>query len=112
MNKIYIGNLPFKITDAELEALFVPFGEIVEVALIKDRFTGEPKGFAFITFKDQASAQNALEMDGKEFGGRQMRVSMAREGEKRTGGGGGRRGGDRGGNRGGDRGDRGGKGGW
>lgn len=91
MNKIYIGNLPFQVTQADLENLFHQFGEIKEVAMIQDRFTNKFKGFAFITFADQQSAQQALSLDGHDFSGRPMKVSIAREMEKRSGGGGGGR---------------------
>lgn len=95
MNKIYVGNLPFQATQDELTQLFQQFGEIQEVAFIKDRFSNKFKGFVFITFTTQEAAQNALSMDGKDLGGRPMKVSMARAEERRSGGGGGngRRGG-------------------
>lgn len=112
-NKIYVGNLPFKTTDQELQEVFGQYGEIVEVALIKDRYSGDFKGFCFITFKTQEAAQNSLAMDGQQLGGRPMKVSMARENDRSGGGskfGGGRGGaGGRGGDRrpgGGDRGGR------
>ncbi|OGT07841.1 MAG: hypothetical protein A2X78_03270 [Gammaproteobacteria bacterium GWE2_37_16] len=87
MNKIYVGNLPFKTTDQELQEVFAQFGELDEIALIKDRYSGEFKGFGFITFKSQEAAQNSLAMDGKPFGGRPMKVSMARENDRKAGGG-------------------------
>ena len=86
MNKIYVGNLPFKATEPELRELFEQFGEIQEIALIKDRYSNEFKGFGFITFNSQESAQNSLTLDGKEFSGRPMKVNMARENERRPGG--------------------------
>ena len=100
MNKIYVGNLPFQTTDQELEAEFQQFGKIKEVALIRDRYSNEFKGFAFITFIAPESAQQALAANGKDFQGRAMKVSIARA-EERTGGrpsgGGGGRGGREGG---------------
>lgn len=95
MNKIYIGNLSFKTTDADLDAEFRQFGEIKEVALVKDRFTGESKGFGFITYAASESAKSALSLDGKELGGRAMKVSMAiaRAKDDRRGGGDGHGGG-------------------
>ena len=110
MNKIYVGNLPFKTVEQELVEIFQQFGEIKEIALIKDRFSNDFKGFGFITFDSQAAAEGALAMDGKDFGGRPMKVNIAREEGKREGGGGGRRfGGPGAGGRGGDRGGRGGR---
>lgn len=99
MNKIYIGNLPFDVTEADLEKEFSQFGEIKEVTLIKDRFTGASKGFGFITYTANESAQKALSLDGNELAGRAMKVNIARPQEERRGGGGG-------GGRGGFRGDR------
>lgn len=116
MNKIYVGNLPFKATESELQELFEQFGEIKEAVIIKDRYTEESKGFGFVTFDSPQAAQNALKMDGKDLSGRSLKVNMAKE-ERRTsgggGGGGGRRsGGGGGGFRGRESGGRGGRGGW
>lgn len=97
MSKIYVGNLPFTSVEDELKAVFAEFGAIKEIALIKDRYTGNFKGFGFITFETQQAAEASLTMDGKNYGGRPMKVSIAREGEARTGGGGARRGGNGGG---------------
>ena len=94
-NKLYVGNLPFSVDEAQLRALFEPYGEISELALIMDRDTGRPKGFGFITFANQAAAEKALEQNGKDLGGRAMRVNVAtdkpRTGGPRGGGGGGNR---------------------
>ena len=83
MNKIYIGNLPFKMETNDLRAEFARFGEITDLFLVKDRETGRLKGFGFITFADSKSAQAALQMDGKEFSGRNLKVSIAKEREDR-----------------------------
>ena len=99
MNKIYVGNLPFQTTDQELEGEFQQFGKIKEVALIRDRYSSEFKGFAFITFVAPESAQQALAANGKDFQGRAMKVSIARA-EERGGGAGGRGGREGGGGRG------------
>ena len=69
-NKLYVGNFPFSVDEAQLRDLFSPYGEITELALITDRETGRSKGFAFITFATQQAAEKALEMDGKDLGGR------------------------------------------
>ncbi|NNM59660.1 MAG: RNA-binding protein [Legionellales bacterium] len=95
-NKIYIGNLPFKLEPADLRSAFARFGEITDLFLVKDRDTGRLKGFGFITFADASSAQAALEMNEQEFGGRNLKVSIAKERDDRgEGGGGGSRGRDR-----------------
>ena len=92
MNKIYIGNLPYQATEQDVQTLFAQFGDIENVAIIKDRDTGRPKGFGFVTFVAQNSAQDALKMDSQDFQGRPIKVSMAKE---KTGGEGGGSGGRR-----------------
>lgn len=84
-NKIYVGNMPFNFTEADLESTFSEYGEIEQVNLITDRHTGQSRGFAFITFAKQASAENALQLNGTEVKGRKISVSMAKERDnKRT----------------------------
>lgn len=96
--KIYIGNLPYKLSEAQLGDYFNSFGEITDLVIIKDRDTGRSKGFGFITFGEQSSAQEALSMNEKDIEGKKIVVSMAKPQEKRTGGGGrGGAGGGRGG---------------
>ena len=104
--KLYVGNIPFSCTEADLRDLFGRHGTVTSVKVITDRETGRPRGFAFVEM-DATGAQEAMRaLDGSQFGGRPMRVNEAMERER-----GGDRGGDRGG-RGGDRGgDRGGRGG-
>lgn len=77
MSKIYVGNLPSNTTEQELDNSFQQFGKIKEIALIKDRYTNECKGFAFITFGAADSAQKALSLNGTDFQGRPMKVSEA-----------------------------------
>ena len=95
MKKLYVGNLPYSATEAEIETMFSEYGELMSVVLIKDRETGRAKGFGFVEFQNQADAEKALELDGRELDGRALKVNMAKPRE--TGGGG--RGGDRGGRR-------------
>ncbi len=89
-NKLYVGNLPYTADEDQLRDVFAPYGEIEELALIMDRETGRPKGFAFITFKTQQAAETALEQNGKNLGGRPLKVNIAVE--KASRGGRGRRG--------------------
>lgn len=89
-NKLYVGNLPFSVDESQLRGVFSQYGEISELALIMDRDTGRPKGFGFVTFANQQAAEKALEQNGKDLGGRPLRVNIATE-KPRTGGGGGRR---------------------
>ncbi|MBN1867302.1 RNA-binding protein [Candidatus Sumerlaeota bacterium] len=105
--KIYVGNIPFQTTEEEVRTMFGRYGEVHKVNIITDRDTGRSRGFCFV---EMDGADEAIaELNGKDFGGRSLRVNEARE---REGGGHDRgdRGGDRGGGRG-DRGDRGGRGG-
>jgi cold-inducible RNA-binding protein len=88
-NKLFIGNISFKMTEADIRELFTPFGEIEEIVIPTDRDTRRPRGFAFLTFESEQSAKEALAMDGKEVSGRKIRVNIA-TGKKRTGGGSGR----------------------
>ena len=87
-NKIYVGNLSFATTEDELRELFAQAGTVSSVALIKDRDTGQSKGFAFIEMSNQADAENAIRMfNGKAFGSRELKVNMARPKEERGSGG-------------------------
>ena len=80
-NKIYVGALSSCTTETELREAFSEFGSIDDIKIIIDRYTGESKGFAFITFSSNASAIKALNMDGKELKERTIRVSAARKKE-------------------------------
>jgi len=100
-NKLYVGNLPFSVTEDQLRDVFASYGDISQLSLIMDRDTGRPKGFGFITFASQQAAEKALEQNGKDLGGRALRVNIATDKPRTGGGGGGGRGGFGGGNRGG-----------
>ena len=92
VTKLYVGNLPFTATDEAVRALFSQHGTVEKVSLITDRETGRPRGFGFVEMS-RADASRAIQnLNGKELGGRPLRVNEAQE---RTGGGGG--GGNRGG---------------
>jgi len=87
--KIYVGNLPFTTNEGELRDLFEKHGTVDRVSVITDRETGRPRGFAFVEMSDGASAQAAIQaLDGRELGGRALRVNEASE---RTSSGGGAR---------------------
>lgn len=96
-NKLYVGNFPYSVDEAQLRDLFSAYGQISDLAMIMDRDTGRPKGFAFITFAQQQSAEKALEQNGRDLGGRPLKVNMAMERDSRGGAGGGGRGGRPGG---------------
>lgn len=93
-NKIFVGNLPFKVSDQELQDVFGKFGEISEIKIPTDRESGRTRGFAFITFETQQAAQESLTMDGQKVGDRNIRVNMATEKKEQRGGSGGGRGGN------------------
>ena len=99
MNKLFVGNLSFAMNEADLQETFGVYGEITDITIPLDRDTKKSKGFGFITFKDEKSANSALTLDGKEFGGRNLRVSIANSKEERGGGSGGRGRGEGGGGR-------------
>ena len=122
MKKLYIGNLPFTATEEQLNEWFSQVGVTPSaVNLIRDRFTGQSRGFAFVEVTNDEDADKAVNsLNGQNFGGRNLVVNEARPQAERGGGGGGRGGGygggrggggggrgGGGGGRGGDRGDRG-----
>ena len=77
--KLYVGNLPFSVTNEELKKLFASYGEIEESTIISDKFSGRSKGFGFVTFSDNADGKKAVsEMNGKDIQGRQIKVIEAR----------------------------------
>lgn len=77
--KIYVGNLPWSVDDAKLQDLFSEFGEVSEATVLKDKFTGRSKGFGFVTFSDDSSAQKAIKaMNDKDIEGRKLKVNEAK----------------------------------
>ena len=90
---IYVGNLPFSATEDQVRETFAKHGNVLSVKLISDRETGRPRGFGFVEMEDAEADAAVAELNGKDFGGRTLRVNEARERENRGGGGGG--GGDR-----------------
>lgn len=83
-NKLYVGNLPYNVTDEALGELFASYGEITEAKVITDKFSGRSKGFGFVTMADEAAAEKAIaEMNGKEMEGRTLVVNVSRPKEPR-----------------------------
>jgi len=77
--KIFVGNLAFNATEADLQKLFSPFGEASEVVVIKNKYSGRSKGFGFVTSTDDAQAEKAIsELNEKDFQGRKIVVNEAR----------------------------------
>lgn len=82
-NRLYVGNLPYSVQDADLSTLFADY-EVVDSKVIVDKFSNRSKGFGFVTVKDEAAAEKAVsEMNGKELEGRAIVVNVARPMEKR-----------------------------
>ncbi len=81
---LFVGNLAFTTTQAELEAAFGAFGEVASAKIMMDRETGKPRGFAFVEMPDDGQAQAAIEgMNGKDLKGRALNVNEARPREAR-----------------------------
>lgn len=76
---IYVGNLPYRTTEEELSTTFSEFGQVKSARIIKDRETGQSKGFGFVEMPDRNEGQEAIRaMDGKEYLGRTLKVNEAR----------------------------------
>jgi len=105
-NKLYVGNLAFQTTSQELQELFAQAGTVESASVVEDRMTGRSRGFGFVEMSTKEEAAAAIEqLNGKEVGGRALKVNEAKPREN-SGGGGRGFGGNRGGGGGGFRGDR------
>ena len=94
---IYVGNLPYSVTNNELQDMFAEFGTVESARVISDRETGRAKGFGFVEMRDSAEANKAIEaLNGMDMNGRALRVNESQP-KPRTMGGGGGGGGGRGG---------------
>lgn len=94
--KLYVGNIAFSTTEEELQTLFAQAGSVTSVDVIKDRLTGNSKGFAFVQMSSDSEAQKAIQLfNGYKLGQREIRVSIARPREETGHGGGGGFGGPR-----------------
>jgi len=88
--KLYVGNLPYSVTEEGLSAKFAECGRVESARLITDRDTGQSKGFGFIEMSTDAEARAAIDaLNGVDYDGRPMKVNEAKPQQKRTGGGGG-----------------------
>jgi RNA recognition motif-containing protein len=95
--KIYCGNLSYKVSNSDLEALFSEYGAVLSAEVIMDRDTGQSKGFGFVEMENDAAAQSAIQaLNDTTHDGRPLKVNEAKPREDRGGGGGGRSGGGRG----------------
>jgi cold-inducible RNA-binding protein len=83
MTNLFVGNLSFQTTESDLRALFEPFGQIERIHIATDRDTGQARGFAFVEMANDEEAKNAMtSLDGKELGGRNVKVNEARPKER------------------------------
>ena len=85
--KLYVGNLPYNVSDDQLQAVFSRFGTPDSARVITDRDTGQSKGFGFVEFSDDQKGKEALSLDGTDFGGRSLKVNEARPKNDSMGGG-------------------------
>jgi len=93
---IYVGNLSYEVTEEDLRLAFEPFGQVESATIIKDKYSGESKGFGFVEMPAKAEAQSAIDgLNGKELKGRALNVNEARPRSEARRGGGGRGGGRR-----------------
>ena len=77
--KLYVGNLPYETTESDLQALFEAAGQVSTISIVRDRTTGQARGFAFVEMSDVESAQRAInELDKQQYGGRSLTVNEAK----------------------------------
>jgi RNA recognition motif-containing protein len=76
--RIYVGNLPYSMSEADLNDLFLQFGEIENTTVVKDRYSGKSRGFGFVEMTNRNEGEKAIgELDGKDVQGRNLKVSEA-----------------------------------
>lgn len=84
--RIYVGNLPYSMTQTELGALFTPFGEIGSTTIVTDKYSGRSRGFGFVEMTNRNEGEKAIEaLDGKEIQGRKLKVSEALAKKEKSG---------------------------
>ena len=85
MTKLYVGNLPFTVTEEAVRNLFAPHGTVEKISLINDRETGRPRGFGFIEMSNSDASRAMQALNGKDLDGRALKINEAQE-RPRTGG--------------------------
>ncbi len=86
--KVYVGNLPYEVTEEVLKSHFENIGKVSDVHVVIDKYTDQPRGFAFVTMEDHDGMLAVIEqLDGKEFEGRELKINEARPRENNRGGG-------------------------
>jgi len=87
--KLYVGNLPYQTSESDLQALFEAAGQVSSINIVRDRATGQPRGFAFVEMSDAEGARRAItELDKREIDGRSLTVNEAKPMPARSNGGG------------------------
>jgi RNA recognition motif-containing protein len=89
MTKLSVGNLPFTATEDSLRALFAEHGAVEKLSLVNDRETGRPRGFGFVEMSSADASRAMQALNGKDFGGRPLKVNEAQDKPRGGGGGGG-----------------------
>jgi RNA recognition motif-containing protein len=85
--KLYVGNLPYEATEADLQTLFETSGPVASINIVRDRATGQARGFAFVEMNDADGARKAIsELDRQQYGGRSLTVNEAKPMAPRSGG--------------------------
>jgi RNA recognition motif-containing protein len=79
MTKLYVGNLPFSANEETVRALFAEFGTIESLSLVNDRETGRPRGFGFVEMSSDDAAKAMQGLNGRDFGGRPLKVNEAQD---------------------------------
>lgn len=98
MTKLFVGGLPYSVDNNKLQEMFAAFGQVISAAVIMDKFTGQSKGFGFVEMANDDDAQKAIKaLDGSDYEGRSLGVSVAKPREDRPRDGGGYNSGSRGG---------------
>jgi RNA recognition motif-containing protein len=88
--KLYVGNLPYETSETDIQALFESVGAVASINVVRDRATGQPRGFAFVEMSDTEGAQRAIsELNQHQYGGRKLTVNEAKPMAPRGDGGGG-----------------------
>ena len=85
--KLYVGNLPYQTTESDLQELFAASGAVASINVVRDRATGQARGFAFVEMSDTEGARKAIsELDKHQYGGRSLTVNEAKPMQPRSGG--------------------------
>ena len=79
MTKLYVGNLPFTITEETVRNLFAPHGTVEKISLINDRETGRPRGFGFVEMSNSDASRAMQALNGKELEGRALKINEAQD---------------------------------